>query len=287
MNDFIITTENSCDLSDAYLTSEGIAQIKLHYFINGEPVSQDDFDIKAFYDRLRHGDKASTSQANPYEYEEVWRPLLERGNDVLHLGFASALSGSYKNACIAADSLQKEFPDRTILVLDSKSQAAGQGMLINLVSRYKKEGNPIDACYAYAETLSTKINHVFTIDDLRSLVDTGRVTNAEAFLANLLQIKPLLYTNEQGELTPYARVMSRRLALNFLCDKVKQKFTGEEKTIYIAHGDCRKDAEYAAKRLESLGASVEFYYISPVIGCHTGANVLAIFFVGKDRSIKG
>ena len=287
MNEFIITTENSCDLSDERLGKAGIKVIHLHYFINGEEILADDFDIKAFYACLRAGDKGSTSQANPFEYEEAWKPILLEGKDILHVGFSSVLSGSYKNACSAAKTLQKEFPERKIFVFDSKSQAAGQGLLVTLIARYKEEGHTFEECCAFAEEWALKVNHVFTIDDLRSLTATGRVSDAEAFIGNLLQIKPLLYTNEKGELTPYAKVMGRKIALNFLCDKVKAKFSGEEKTIFIAHGDCEKDAEYVGRRLESLGVNVEYHYISPVIGCHTGANVLAIFFVGKDRNIKG
>lgn len=286
MHNFIITTENSCDLTKQKLQEEGIVTIGLHFYLNGEEL-EDGFDVKAFYDGLRHGGKASTSQANPFEYEEVWRPLLQEGKDVLHVGFASALSGSFKNACISAEELQKEFPDRKILVVDSKSQAAGQGMIVLFVNKFKQEGHTIEECASYAEELSQKVNHIFTIDDLRSLTATGRVSEAEAFIGNLLQIKPLLYTNDKGELTPYAKVMGRKIALNMLCDKVKAKFSGEENTIFVAHGDCEKDAEYVGKRLQSLGANIEYYYISPVIGCHTGANVLAIFFVGKNRNIKG
>ena len=287
MNDFIITTENSCDLPLSYLQKEGIEQIALHYYINGEEIAAEEYDSKIFYDRLRQGEKGSTSQANPFEYEEKWRPLLEKGKDILHIGFSAALSGSYKNACLSAESLVKEFPDRKVLVADSKSQAAGQGLLITLVSRYKAEGHSIEECFAYTEEMAQKVIHVFTVDDLRSLTATGRVTEAEAFIGNLLQIKPLLYTNEKGELTPYARVMGRKIALSMLCEKVKAKYSGEENTIFIAHGDCEKDAEFVGKRLEGLGANIEYYYISPVIGCHTGANVLAIFFVGDNRNIKG
>lgn len=285
MENFIISTENTCDLDIAYLENRKISVVKLHYFLDG--VECNDFDAENFYSLLSSGKKGTTSQPSPYQFEEAWRPVLESGKDVLHLSFASVLSGTYSCATTTAKRLQEEFPDRKIIVFDTKSEAAGQGLLVTLVADYRDKGYPIDECFKYAENMAPKINHVFTLDDLRNLVSTGRVTNAEAFIGNLLQIKPLLYTTEEGKLKPFMRLISRKLALSVLVDKAKAKYTGEVPLIYVSHSNCLKDAKYLESKLSSLGAKIEILKLSPVIGSHTGPNTVAIFLVGKDRNMRG
>ncbi len=287
MNEFIITTENTCDLPVEFLEKHNIKKVNLHYYLDGVEYPSENFNAKDFYDKLRSGVKGTTSQPNAYEFEMMWTPLLERGLDILHLAFSSVLSGTYANACAVAKRLSEKYPERKITVIDSKSQSGGQGLFVRLVSEYKENGHRLDECAAYAESIIQKVNHIFTIDDLRCLAATGRVSNAEAFIGNLLQIKPLLYTSAEGKLTPYARVISRKLALNGLADKIKSKFTGEKNVIYITHSDCRKDVDYVVSRLAPLGADIEIFDLNPVIGCHTGANTIAVFFLSKNRNVKG
>ena len=285
MSKFVITTEDACELPASFYEGKDVKRIHLHYYLDGEERSSENYDAKEFFDRLRSGGKASTSQVNEFEVEEFFRPLLQEGYDILHLAFSSALSGTYNNEVIVAKRLQEEFPERKIYVVDTCSQSGGQGLLVTLVSEYKEKGHSLEECYKYAEEVKHRVVHLFTVNDLRWLIATGRVKKAEAFIGNMLQIKPLLYTSDEGKLTPHTRLVSRKLVLNALCEKAKQKYTGERELIYISHGDCPADAEFVKKKLAPLGAEIVVLDISPIIGCHTGPDVLAIFCTGKDRSM--
>ena len=172
---------------------------------------------------------------------------------------------------------------KVIRVCDTAAQSGGQGLLVRLVNDYREQGHSLEECYAYAEELKRRVVHIFTVNDLRHLISTGRVSNAEAFLGNLLQIKPVLYTSDEGKLTPFIKVIGRKLALNWMCEKTKEQFSGECDAIYLCHGDCPKDADFVVKKLEPLGAQIHVIDISPVIASHTGPDVLALFFLGKNR----
>jgi DegV family protein with EDD domain len=275
-------------MPDDFLKKENIGVINLHYYLNDVEYGADGFDAKDFYNRLRNGDKGATSQPNSYEFETFFRSALDGGKDILHLSFSSVLSGTYSNAVSVAKKLLPLYPDRKIIIIDTKSQSAGQGLLVDLVARFRDKGHTFDECAAEAERLIQHVNHIFTIDDLRCLASSGRVGNAEAFIGTILQIKPLLYTNAEGKLTPYYRLISRKMSLNGLADKVKAKYNGAEKTIYITHSDCRKDAEYVADRISQQipDAKITLFDLNPVIGCHTGANTIAVFFIADNRNIR-
>ncbi len=288
MQKFIITTENTADLPHDILSAYNIKTINLHYYLDEKEYPCENFDPTDFYGRFRRGAKCSTSQPSYGEFSDFFTALLDDGYDVLHLSFASVLSGTYANATSVANELREKYPDRKLYVVDTKSEAGGQGLLVYLTAQKQQEGLSIDECYEYAESTIQRINHIFTINDLRTLVKTGRVSGAEAFIGNILQIKPLCYTAEDGKLTPYQKIVSRKLALNALCNKVGELYDGDCKTIFISQSDCAKDTEYVANKLRAIKGvnDVRIFSLNPVIGCHTGAETIAVFFTGKSRAIK-
>ncbi|MCI9644227.1 MAG: fatty acid-binding protein DegV, partial [Oscillibacter sp.] len=59
----------------------------------------------------------------------------------------------------------------------------------------------------------------------------------------------------------------------------------ERYPVFISHGDCREEAEFvAAEARRRLGVREAYInYVGPVIGSHTGAGVMTLFFVGRER----
>ena len=76
-----------------------------------------DITEEEFYELIRQGKMASTSQVNPYTYSEYFRKTLDEGKDLIYLCFTSGLSQNYRNACLSMEELQEEYPDRKIIIL--------------------------------------------------------------------------------------------------------------------------------------------------------------------------
>lgn len=285
MRNFILTTETTCDLPEEYLKSKDIPTVSLHYYVDGKENAFGDGAIatKDFYAAMREGADTNTSQVNLYEVKEFLTELLKKGQDILHLGFASAISGNCNNFIEAAKELNA-LNENKIYVLDTASQSGGQGLLVSLVQNYAETDKSCLECFHYAEEMKGRICHYFIVDDLRYLARNGRVSNASAFIGNLLKIKPLLYTNDKGKLIPLLKILSRKLSLKKLVDKMKEKYDHSCDIVYISHGDCIEEAELVACDVENT------FKIKPVIlpldfviGCHSGPGTIGLFFTSKNR----
>ena len=82
------------------------------------------------------------------------------------------------------------------------------------------------------------------------------------------------------------KVLSRKHALSALFTTVKNNISpNEESIVYIAHGDCVDDANILAEKLKTQLAVKEVVIdkLEAVIGTHTGAGAIAIFFLGESR----
>ncbi|MDA3931138.1 MAG: DegV family protein [Tenericutes bacterium] len=244
---------------------------------------------KQFYDLLREKETAITAQANPQECIEIMKPILEKGEDVLLIAFSSQLSGTYNSCLIAQKELKEDYPDRKIIVLDSKSASMGQGLLVYNAAQLRKAGKSIDEVSKYVEGIKTDICHLFTVSDLGHLRRGGRLSATSFVLGSIISIKPLLHVDMEGKLKVYGKARGRFKSLNSLVKRLEETFDPKRNDkVFISHGDNLPDAIYVRDVImEKLNLKEEDFLLNevgPVIGAHSGVDTLAIFYIGNERS---
>lgn len=240
-----------------------------------------------FYTRMRGGEMGNTSMVQPFLAQERFEEKLKAGYDVLYLAFSSALSGTYAGCARVAKELAEKYPERKIIAVDSLNASMGEGLLLWYTVKKRDEGASFEELCEYVKYLVEKGVALFTVDDLTHLARLGRCSKASAMIGTLMNIKPVLHVDEQGRLMPYAKVMSRKKALKALVDGMEERMlpASEQKKVYIGHGDCLDDANFVKKMIQDRFGieDVEVGDIGPVIGTHTNAGVVALFFLGNSK----
>lgn len=288
MANYVIYADSACDIKSDVLEKWGVPTRSLTFrFIDDDKeYSNNDMDVKTFYDRMRAGGVAKTAAVNVATFEESFKSVLDEGNDILYIGFSSGLSTTYNSARLAAEQLAESYPERKIITVDSLSASAGYGLLVYLAVEKKNSGADIEETAEYVRGLVDHLCHWFTVDDLVYLKRGGRISPTAAFVGNVLGIKPVLHMDNEGHLINMYKVRGRKTAVAALADKygeLAEDLAGG--TVYISHADCMKDVEELSKLLNSrYGATVQIVTdVGPVIGAHAGPGTLALFFVGKER----
>ena len=289
MREYVIVTDSSSDLPEDLVRAWGLTVVPLSVEIGKDRfynTPEDAPDGHTFYSRLVKGEPVKTSAPNVEEFKDRLRPILRAGKDILNLAFSSALSATYQNACIAAEDLKEEFPDATILTVDTLAASLGQGMLVDLALEQQKEGRTIWEVRDWVEANKLHLCHWFTVGDLSQLRRGGRLSAGKAILGNLLHIKPVLHVDDGGRLVPMDSVKGRKKSIEAMFQMMEETVTDPaSQRIYISHGDCLEDAQMLADMAkERLGVqSVTIGYVGPVIGAHSGYRTLALFFLGDHR----
>ena len=286
---FRIVTDTSSNLPTAYLQAENITVIPFTFHTeSGEQSCMDtaSFDAKAFYTAMRNGEKVTTSQIPPQRFVDNIRPMLENGEDVLFVSMSSGISGSYASSKIAANQLAEEFPERKILTVDTCSASLAEGIVVMRAVECRKEGLSIDETYQILRALRHRIAQIFTVGDLRYLKRTGRLSNLEAAVGTVLQIKPLLKGDPQGKIVCFAKVRGRQRAIEEMAKRYEELVVSPEtQTVCISHADCEADAQILASMLRRSKPPKDILIVDyePVTGSHVGPGALALFFVSDDN----
>lgn len=287
MSDYVVTVNSTVDLPKEWLAERNVPVIPLKYTIDGETYEDmEGLSSKEFFQKLRDGKMATTSQINPEEAREALEPFLKEGKDVLHLAFSSALSGTCNSMRIAAEELKEEYPERKIIVIDTLCACLGEGLLLYYVLKLKKEGKTIEEVEAWVEENKLHICHNVTVDDLNHLQRGGRISKTAAVLGTMVQIKPMIHMADDGSLQVVGKERGRKRSLNKIVDKAVEQSKGwEQDIVMITHGDCLEDAQYVAELVRTkMGVeNILIHNIGTVIGSHTGPGVVAVFCMGNKR----
>ena len=289
MNQYRIMTDSSCDLPASLAAELELTVLPLTVTIDGKSytnfLDEREITFKDCYAALREGCEAKTAAANVDAFEQAMEPILQAGEDILYLGFSSALSSTYNAGALAAEQLSEKYPDRKILTVDTLSASMGQGLLVYLTVQQKRAGATIEEARDYAEKNKYHLCHWCTVDDLHHLHRGGRVSATSAVLGTVLNIKPVLHMDDEGRLIFMEKVRGRRASIKRILEKMRETAIEPEKQIvFMSHGDCIEDAEYLASRVrEEWNVEVVINYVGPVIGSHSGPGTLALFFLGTER----
>lgn len=293
MRQFILTCCSTADMTKEFFDKRKIPYICFHFHIGEKEYSDDlgqTIPFGTFYQMIRDGAQPTTSQVNVGEFEAFWEPFLKEGKDILHISLSSGLSGSYNSACTARDDLKAKYPDRKILVADSRGASSGYGLLVDSVADLRDQGMDIEAAYQWTLDNRLKVHHWFFSTDLTSYRRGGRISGTEAMLGTMLGICPLLNMDAPGHLIPRKKIRTKRRVIEELVKMMEQhvqdgkNYSGK---CFMCHSDCIDDANKVRDLIEEkwpqLKGKIVINSIGTVIGSHTGPGTVALFFFGDER----
>ena len=284
---FVITADTTCDLPQRVVEELELRLLPVCCTIGGEDFTSGDPQVlKRFFDRLRAGEMATTSQATPQQAQELFEPILKEGKQILHISFSSGLSGTAGSVQIAAGILNELYGEDSVIVVDSLCASVGEALLIQRAFAMKEEGKSREEIRQWLEQNKNQVVHLILVDDLDHLYRGGRINKATAVVGGALGIKPLLHMDLEGKLNTYAKERGRRKALQSMAQEMAKRTVGYQNPIaYICHGDCEEDANLLADLVhQKTGVGqVMVTSIGATIGAHTGPGVIGLVFLGNPK----
>ena len=248
---------------------------------------QGNLSIHSFYDALRQNSYAMTAQPNPAIYRSYFESILQKGKDLIYLCFTSGLSNMYSNAKKCLQQLQSEYPDRRIYCVDTKCASIGEGFFVREALLRQQEGYSAEALIRWMNNFEPMICQWFTLSGFNHLKRGGRVSIPTAAIGNILKIKPLLHVSQEGKLEivdPSIRGTNR--AISVLSNRMEAGWQPSLcSQVLIGHGDCPEVAEKLAQKIQAQfpDANLSMAPIGPIIGAHTGPDILALVYCGTTR----
>lgn len=273
-----------CD-STIYLRSEttaeyGIEQVSLSVVWGDVSHAELEItDLPAFYDELRAmKNLPTTSQPSVGQFLEVYRPILDVGDEIISLHFSSGISGTFDSAVQAKKQLLRDGADASrVTVIDTGSACGGYALIaLAAASRARAGGTHAEVVEAIRE-LNRGLTFWFAIDTLEYLRRGGRIGSVAAVVGGAIRIKPILTVTSEGIL-PVEKVRTEGRVLARMVDLAIEHIPGGGDYI-VQHANAPERAQIVLDALdERLGKqpAVQLGEIGPVIGAHVGPGLIGV-----------
>ena len=171
------------------------------------------------------------------------------------------------------------------MIVDTLAASTGEGMIALTAALNKERGLTIEENFRVIEDIKLHVAHWFTVSNLEYLRRGGRVSNAAAYAAKVLNIKPVLHVDNEGHLIPVSKKIGRKNSIKEIVKEYQDTYDKSSDTIIISHAECLEDANYLKKLVLEVSSpkNVIISNIGTVIGSHSGPGTLALYFIASKR----
>ncbi|MFK7695303.1 DegV family protein [Paenibacillus sp. HJGM_3] len=276
-----ILTDSTSDIPEPIRREYGIEMVPLKVHFDTETY-YDAVTIQPeqFYEKLKTSSSLpTTSQPSPVDFVEAYKQAGSGpDSQVIAFTLSSALSGTYQTAVLAQSMLDEQVD---VTVIDSKSASYGFGMLVVEAAKAARDGKSKEEIVELVHQIRKETRIYFLVDTLEYLQKGGRIGKASALFGALLNIKPILTIDTDGQVAPVDKVRGQKKAIARILELLKDEFGDRELLATVAHANAPEAAkEFAATLQEQFQIrTMSYTTVGPVIGTHAGPGTLAVFMV--------
>jgi DegV family protein with EDD domain len=258
----------------------GIKPIPLS-IIQGEVAKQELFEISydEFYKSQRAGVKYTTTQPSPEIYQKCFKPIIEAGDEAIAILLSGEISNTVNTANIAVETMGTD----KISIVDSKATGFSMISMALKAKEMASAGASRAEIVQALEDMRNRTRIYIIVESLRYLYEGGRLSGAQALIGSVIQIKPIIWFDNQGKLVTFEKARTLKTAKSRTFELVQECIPLGVEKIALHYGDNREEAlEYTAKLEEITGSTVPVIQISPVLGAHVGPDILGVVVITKQ-----
>ena len=206
---------DSCgELPENLKKDEHFCNVPLELDVDGYLITDDDtFDQLDFLKRVKNSVKGPKSSCpSPERYMSAFDGDAD---NIYVITLSGKLSGSYNSAVLAKGLYEEEHgkDSKNIYVFNSKSASIGETIIGLKVQEYEEAGLAFDEVVKKTEEYIASMNTFFVLETLETLRKAGRLSSIKAFVANTLNIKPVMGSTKEGTIQQLGQARGMKKAL--------------------------------------------------------------------------
>lgn len=245
---------DSCGELTEELKADGhYESVPLEMEVNGHRIVDDaTFDQQDFLKKVKESPVGPKSSCpSPERYMEAFEGEAEH---IYVVTLSKELSGSYNSAVLAKNLYEEEHgkDKKQIYVFNSRSASIGETLIGIRVQECEEAGMEFDKIVEVVEAYIGTQHTYFVLETLETLrKKAGK--NLKAFVANALNIKPVMGSTPEGTICQLAQARGMNKALKKMVEEAISKVDdSEERILAISHCNCPMRAKAVKEEIERI-----------------------------------
>ncbi len=249
---------------------------------NQDYIDYIDITAAEFYRRIADNPNIDlkTSQTSTGTMRETYRELENQGfTDVIVITISSHLSGTYQNAVLAGQMVNK----LKVHVFDSKTVSYPEAKMALVAAEMARRGASVEEILTELAYIRDNFRVYFSVDTLKFLVKNGRLSSTAGLLAGLFKIKPMLWITPEGKIETLEKIRTHAKAVERLKEKFLEDVSGIKKfSVFIAYTNNIDLVEEIAEDIQKARPDIKEIFLTPltpVVGAHAGPGTFGIGYI--------
>lgn len=228
----IVTDSSAHFLTPDPVTRYGIQVVPLTIHIGSQTFQEgSDLDAETFFRMVSHTSHGVSLSPPPVEtFANLYAHLNRTTDQILSLHLSRHMSQTWHHALAASRTLLGRCE---IVTLDSMTTSVGLAMLVETAAQAAEQGATLDEVVRIVRAMLPHVYSVFYVNSLDYLRRNGLLSEAQAILGTMLDIKPFL-TIEEGEIIPMEKVRTQAQAIDKLVEFVAE-FSELDRLVILQH----------------------------------------------------
>ncbi len=275
-----IVTDSSCDLSLKRCEELGVEMLPITVNFGDESFRANiDLTTEEFYEKLAAAQELpKTAQIPPNQFQEIFKPYQESGDDVVCLFISSKMSGTLQSARVAKNILGAE----NILLPDTLNVTFALRLLVEEAVKMRDAGMTGKEIVEKIEELIPRIRLFAMIEDLKYLKMGGRLSATSALVASILGICPII-TLKDGLVEVVGKARGKKAAFAAIRKFVEKEPISGDYCVTVGNANVPENCKAFLESMEDLLKKREVYVssIGSIVGTHTGPGAVGLAYIKK------
>jgi DegV family protein with EDD domain len=279
-----LVTDSTCDLPQELIKKYNIQIVPIVIQV-GEKSYLDQVEIKPkdFIHILRTSkEKLSTSQPPPAFFREVYNKITLKYESIISLHIAEKLSGTIQGARMGCKDM--EYSNK-IHIVDSKTSSVALGLLVAEAAHLIQERFKLEEIINRLKIAAGNVKIFISIPTLKYLMRSGRLNKTKGLLGTLLNLKPILTVNSDGNIVEAAKVIGQKRVIHKTSDLAIQFAKSVKNPRFaITHVAAPELAQWYSDKIRTVfnPSKVMIAEASPALSVHIGIGGAAIAVLGDS-----
>ncbi len=278
-----LVTDSTSDLPQKIIDKYQIHVVPLNlHFGENQYLDKVTLHTSQFFDLIDREKKfPTTSQPSEQQFQNLYSLLATHYDSVISVHISKKFSGTWQNSKRAAEKISEE-TGKKISVLDSMHVSGSLGLLTLRIAKAIEKGMDHDEIVKHFPQWRQNTRIYVSVKNLKYMVRGGRVSSSRGFIATLLNVKPIVSMDTEGNSALFDKAFSQKANMKKVLKHISHFLKNKKLLNYIVlHAEGDEMADLYKEKLKQLTGTdpIAIMNISTAIGVSAGKGTAAVALI--------
>lgn len=275
MQKIALITDSSCDLDKETLEKFNIKMLPVRIvYKDAEYLDKIELSSEEMYNRLAEEVPTTSLPDVGYSHKVLEQIVNDGFTHVIVATVSSKLSGTFNSLRLIGE----EFEELKFHYFDTRTLGYPVGAIAIQIAKLIEAKESFEEIVSKLESIRERVHGYITFSTLEYLIKGGRIGRVTGTIGKVLDLKPIVSSNEEGVLYNFSKARGRKKAISKMKEILNDYLDKGKCRVWVLSGHALEEATafFEDFKAHSNITEISLEQIGAGMGVHTGPGALGM-----------